>query len=552
MLFSLNRHVFKPQWPEKAALVYLVVPFVIFCLTFLKFSLGLAVIAVLGWAAWNALRCGGQRAPAPFCKLREWLPGLLIVGFWVLLSGVGGLAFQNSDHHFRNAVFHDLVAYDFPAYYTAGTHAPAALVYYIGFWLPAALIGKAAGWQAANLALFVWVWLGVFLTAAMLKRQMHASLPAVVLFLALFSGMDIVGTLIIELANPASVYPTVLPPITHLEWWAHNNQFSAFTTQLFWVFNQAVPAWICMALLLNTSNPRYIFFIWSFCLFLAPIPAVGMLPFVLLMIPRRSFDPSHLSFSWKKGSVKAFLKNIWLDFVQVLSVENMLGGGFVAVISALYYSTNSNSSMIHLLPLDLITGIIFLVFALIEFFLLWTIFFREQKRSLWWYVVGGILLLAPVIVVGRSLDFCMRASIPALWMLMAWSGEAFFRRPKVKYWPALCFLLVIGSFTSLYEINRSIYRTVTLYMETGLQAQAGGYSPTLNLADLPPEIDHPNSIAADQYQTVVALPDAYIMNYLGSTKESVFFEHMAPSPEQSSLAGLIFAISDDGSTAAQQ
>ena len=32
---------------------------------------------------------------------------------------------------------------------------------------------------------------------------------------------------------------------TYLEWWT-DFQFSGFTTQLFWVFNQAIPAWVAV------------------------------------------------------------------------------------------------------------------------------------------------------------------------------------------------------------------------------------------------------------------------------------------------------------------
>ena len=63
--------------------------------------------------------------------------------------------------------------------------------------------------------------------------------------------MDIVGLLLT--GNP-SVIETRLCEKIHIEWWARFYQFSSFTTQLFWVFNQAVPAWIATLLVLSTKR----------------------------------------------------------------------------------------------------------------------------------------------------------------------------------------------------------------------------------------------------------------------------------------------------------
>ena len=55
---------------------------------------------------------------------------------WVALSGIGGFAFQNTDLHIRNAIFRDLITYDWPVkYFTnpVNPSIPYSLVYYTGF-----------------------------------------------------------------------------------------------------------------------------------------------------------------------------------------------------------------------------------------------------------------------------------------------------------------------------------------------------------------------------------------------------------------------------------
>lgn len=63
---------------------------------------------------------------------------LVIVFGWVLLSGIGGYVWQNRwDHIFRNVVFEDLSYQTWPV-----QNGNSVLTYYIGFWLPSALISK--------------------------------------------------------------------------------------------------------------------------------------------------------------------------------------------------------------------------------------------------------------------------------------------------------------------------------------------------------------------------------------------------------------------------
>ena len=301
-------------WLYKASLGYLLLPFFIFCLTFIKLWIGIPVVAILTWISWRVWKQFNKTSTPLNIRKTDLIIGLIVLGCWVVLSGIGGFAFQNPDHHIRNAIFKDLIHYEWPVIYppvdSPQNGSSYGLIYYLGYWLPAALIGKFVGWQAANVVLFLWTLLGVFITTTLIKLRINVSLFLSSLLLIFFSGMDILGTIVIRSVSP-DTYPTLWPPITAIEWWvAGSFQFSSFTTQLFWVFNQAIPAWICVGLILNTSDRRFVYFIWALCFFFAPIPSLGLLPLTLLVVPFAAFHPENLSITWRLYKLPKFFKSL--------------------------------------------------------------------------------------------------------------------------------------------------------------------------------------------------------------------------------------------------
>jgi hypothetical protein len=220
----------------RVSFLYLALPVVIFLLTWLRLWLGLicALVVVLALIQVWRERQGDSRL-----ERRGILGGLLLLALWAWLSGVGGYAFQNSDHYCRNAVLRDLVNYSWAVVYreTVGG-SPQMLVYYFGHWLPAALVGKWLGWEAANAALFVWTWAGVVLAGLLLGQRLRWPLWNAALLWIFFSSMDALAILLFVRGR----YPSLWPPVQHLEAWAMGPRYSSFTTQLFWVYNQAVPA----------------------------------------------------------------------------------------------------------------------------------------------------------------------------------------------------------------------------------------------------------------------------------------------------------------------
>ena len=171
---------------------------------------------------------------------RIWpLVALLLIAIWLLLSGTGGFGFQNTDYRASNALLKDLVMQNWPiTVAVSGVEKP--VVYYFGYYLPAALVGKGFGWETANLFLFLWTYLGAVLSFMWFWRftrikdlsALHKLLPLVLIFV-FAGGLDLVGNTFLrnELFKKIS---------SHNEWWAGYFQYSSNTTLLFWVPQQAV------------------------------------------------------------------------------------------------------------------------------------------------------------------------------------------------------------------------------------------------------------------------------------------------------------------------
>lgn len=492
---------------HRISILYLVLPFLLFALGWLRLSIAVPVVLLVLWATWRLLT-----QPIPhslFPNSQSTFYFLLITFLWLLLSGIGGYTFQNWDHHWRNAVLRDLITYDFPVIYSAPEKgAIQMLVYYVGYFLPAAWVGKLLGWQAANFALFLWTWLGVLLVTLQLGNILKTSPLKTALLLIFFSGLDAVGAVLF-----ARDYPTLFPPIQHLEIWSGNLQYSSFTTQLFWVFNQAVPAWLCITLLAdepitNYQLPTtYKLFTYSLSFFFAPLAAIGLLPYLIIGI-------------FKQIDFKAPFKNLRLDV--------LLASGIIFLVSFLYFSSNTAAQERGLQSIALKD---FLAFFLLEGGLLWLALAPLKWRDPRWAVTGLLLAIIPFVQLGSGRDFVMRASIAPLFYLMIMTGEAIFSKTTPRFLLITFYLLLaLGSLTPLYEINRSIYRTYEYYFVLDPTQRAQPTSEVVTHLEQPgaPEYEHPGSLVADDIRTLKFMNDKLSKNFIANVRQSFYYRYLAP------------------------
>ena len=209
---------------------------------------------------------------------------------WTACGGTGHLVFANADWHLRDAVLHDLVTGRWPVGYGVLEGRDSLLRAPIGYYLPAALIGKWAGLLAAHAALAVWTAAGVVL---FLMQVLSPTAPQPARH---FRGARLRGAARLRggsrrggsrarrgqrasaarrarrgcrhralqrtrrdryLAAGAGICPLAHWDVTrHLEWWAESYQYSSMTTQLFWVPNHALGGWLVIGLLMRNRAAR--------------------------------------------------------------------------------------------------------------------------------------------------------------------------------------------------------------------------------------------------------------------------------------------------------
>ncbi len=491
---------------KKAAFFCLALPACVFMLGFVRWYIGIPVTLLIAAAYFFTVRDTRRDTDRVISLPVSYIVILgAVVVLWCYLSGLGNLYYQSSDWSARNAIFRDLITHKWPVVYEA---KDAALVYYIGYWLPAAVIGKAIflttgnldiAWYSGNACLWMWSAICIFITILMVMILVGASNKkrfwiALTVFI-FFSGLDIIGTLINNW-----VWGIGIP--NHIEWWT-KFQFSSMATCLGWVFNQAVPSWIATACFLGEKNTRNYAFLAVFCAVSAPLPAIGL---ALYMI---GYAVYLLINAIKEKQIKQFV-------YDVATPQNIIPAIAVFPIFLLYYKTNlavnvgqdgntsfspSYGTIIILAAVSVIfyalmiirkkrsesyaeyafVGTValligafafinttiklnYLAFIFLECMIYLFIIMSDNRKNPLFYLSFIVMALCPVIHVGTDADFCMRASIPLVFILMTMCLRYLFENRKnlssfvnpaktISCW-LLIVSLLIGSVTACKEFKR--------------------------------------------------------------------------------------------------
>lgn len=493
-----------------AAHIYLLLPILIFCVGWCKWYIGAVMSCIIVVGAYISINkymlsepMGGEQHT---CKGKLWIcvVALLLIALWVVLSGIGGYVWQNDDHFWRNTIFDILVKEDWPVVRSTiinDTMQERGLVYYIGFWLPAALVGKLFGQAAGSAIQYIWAVLGIAIFYGLICYwRKKVSLWPLILFI-FFSGLDIIGTL----CNGAPLF--TLWGVEHLERWPGIYQYSSMTTQLFWVFNQAIPVWIACGLLFLRPHPQNCIMIWASLMLTSTLPFIGLFPYVAYIVLRGDKPMDQY------GSVAEYFREIWK---RLVSVPNLLCGGTVGIICGLYLIQNAAGGLLQKMAnipvivfaaagiclLAIIIGFVWLAvhgylkrlklpilillgcgmagcvlyllgrgypIQKIFFHGIWLLWFymleagiyllllrQEKSRAGLWWICAVTLLVFPLIRIGTNIDFCMRASIPGLVLIYFWAIQRFKEGIKTAGAYLLCIGLVLGGITSFHEIARTV------------------------------------------------------------------------------------------------
>ena len=355
---------------------------------------------------------------------------LAIAFLLMALGGQGRFFYANLDWQVRDAVLHDMVVHPWPFVYASGDLLRAP----IGMYLVPALAGKAWGQAGADVALLLQngMLLGMIMAiAGTMFRGISRKTTALIVFL-MFSGLDIIGQ--IRTGHMAELVPTA-----HIEGWGPT-QYSSTITLAFWVPQHAIAGWAggLGVMLWRDGRLRLgslmmlapLLALWS------PLAAMGLLPFLAYAL-------------WHD------LARRWIRPTDIV----LPALATTAALPALAYLSAAGDAVgVRLFP---IAPDAYLAFLSIEIFPFLLIALRGRHARFGGPLLGIAivsLLVMPLVQVGWSIDFAMRASIPALTILALHLGDGLGGGWKLTtgYRAALIALLVLGSATGLTEITRAL------------------------------------------------------------------------------------------------
>ena len=459
------------------AVAILIIPVLIFCFGFLKLYIAIGMSVIILFAYYRLIKSvvkveevkeakeppksgnGKKKKSVEKTNTTDIKKTLIYYGVvlvvilvWVGFSGIGDFAYQNSDWVVRNAVFRDLVDYDWPVEYDFSGTSPevasvigvdsARFVYYFAFWLVPALFGKIFGYRVATIVLFIWTSLILLVIVGLINRKLGKNSFITLIVLIVFSGMDI-----LKLDN---IFRNIFTQ-DHIEWQSMYIQYSANTTQLYWVFNQCVMVWLIAALLLSIKNPESIIFVSCMTFCYSPFATFGVIPIAVCLLFLNLFREKNPNIIKRLAKV-------------AFSVETLCALGILIIFGTYYVSADTSISDRGFTWI--VNGLgfgeffkIWLKFILTEFLLFIVVLFKDYKKDVLFWVIALELLLIPFYKMTHANDFCMRASMAPMFLLMIYVIE-YLVKSKSKWGITLmtC-LLVVGTVTPLHEVYRSVYQT---------------------------------------------------------------------------------------------
>lgn len=392
--------------------LYLYIPIVLFLIFWIKPYLSIPTLVLLGVVLYKSfdLKRKNNGLEVSFIFFLSMLLLFILILIWCIYSGQGGFNTQYYDWQKHNVILNDLIKIKWPVRYNmAGKQG--VLSYYIGFYLVPALVGKATSFNIAQDAMLFWSALGIFILVLNIY-QSCGNKKVRNLYLILF-GLIFFGTFIYILS---SIYRTWNPGnfnnglgINVGDWFSNDLliQYSTNITQLCYVFPQMIPAGIVTILFIrNSDNMR----VWgSICVPLILYSTFTFVGVIILMLLMGTFK-----FIFQRKDFKN-------NFKQLISLSNIFSL-MIGILLMLYILCNiiqpkpAEAGMtFELINYQKDPGG-FIIFQLS--WILWIlVLFKYEKHNPIMWSASIILFVLPFFKFGGANDFCMRVSIPALFVL---------------------------------------------------------------------------------------------------------------------------------------
>lgn len=484
--------MFKSRIIYTLSYLYLFIPISIFLLAWIKPIISIPFVLLLAYYLFLSVR----HMPKFSLKISENKKKLCIVTgiilLWVWLSGVGGFAWQNIwDHMFRNALFSDLMNYEWPVINT-DDESPFLLCYYFGFWLPAALVGKIFNSIEIGYTIqFIWALFGVILTYLLISEKLKKFKIATLLIFIFFSGLDLI-IYILNVRGNLHVAIDYLMQFELMEMFSLYFNASSNTTLLFWLYNQAIPFWIGFMLILLQKDRKYLYLTYALLLLYSPLPAMGLIPVIIYM--------EFKNYKWKDSDAKSSIVRFFKTF---FTVENILGLLLILLIAS-FFKTNISANKFTLTIFSATNAweyfgrlILFLIFE----YGVYIYFFKDRiKKDVIFHILFWSMFVMSFFKLGTIYDFAWRTAIPSAFYLMFIMMEEIPKMDKktIRY-RLFVIAFLIGCVTPAAEILRSIKFT-TIHLVEDKPLRRGGLDSAFT----------PNPC----YENFIGQSDSFFFKYL--------------------------------------
>ena len=381
----------------------------------------------------------GRLSPHDQRRLALCLAAALV---WVFSGGIGHFIFATYDWAFRDGILRDLTFTDWPVGYASKDGLAAVLRVPLGYYLIPALAGKIAGYEAAAPAVFINTALGVFLFFLVItERSARLRYAAILLTVfALFSGMKLIGVLLMQQVEAGHWVAPLWPPYMHL--WARFAHYSSVTTELYYCPNHAMPAMLLAGLWWRYRDAPRLLQIGALAVPVAtlwsPFATLGIAPFLAYSLIQHR-------------------KALFAALSPFLAL-----GPLLVMAPALFYMTRDIGHVpyiwiggsLYLSPVLIVKY--YLPFVTLEFVAL--IFFLFQpRRPLLLPLIAVVLATLPLFWLGFYSDFAQQTALASLMILALFTGHWLIEnagrwRGGFRYDIAVIVILAIGAITPLQEI----------------------------------------------------------------------------------------------------
>jgi hypothetical protein len=372
---------------------------------------------------------------------------LVLACLLTLVSGASGLVHQTWDWEKHDAVLSDLARNPWPVVYEFSEEHRYYLMYYFGYYLPAAGMAKFAGAFAGQVMLFVWTATGAALGLCWVALMVGLRFAVCIWIFPLLGGLDLVGHLILRGGFP----------LWHqnLEVWLRGYVNFSNLVLFVWSPQHALAVWLGVPLVIfATAHPRLLViaaFTWALVLFWSPLVAVGLAALLVWRLTRirsikRACSP------WENALLVPAVAAILLVAIEGLFLMN----GVARIPLAWLWQAEPLPAFLPKLVL----------FYLVEFGAYWLLVPRQmlgrEQRSL---LIFGVITLvtSPWIRFGIYNDLAARLAHVAQYLvwLAVLTSLANFSKRSVRLW-LLAAALAIGVAPALAQL-RFILRVTALY-----------------------------------------------------------------------------------------